>query len=79
MVYVSNFTIRIPSIYFINKGLTNGETIIYTEYFCGAEYSGSIDRSKVIMYGSYQELTNKLNDYKEIHDKIEAIKAKFDN
>ena len=50
------------------------ETIGYTEYFCGAECTGSIARSKSIMYGTFQDLHKKLNDYKAIRDLIEKVK-----
>ena len=68
-----------PSIYKINRWRSDEETIGYTEYFCGAECTGSIDRSKAIMYGSFQELVDKLSAYKEMRDLIETAKEKFNN
>lgn len=66
-----------PSIYKINQWLSDEETIGYTKYFCGAECTGSIGRNKVIMYGSYQDLHKKLNEYKSMRDLIETVKESY--
>lgn len=63
-----------PNIYKINQWRSDEETIGYTEYFYGAECTGSIARSKSIMYGTFQDLHKKLNDYKAMRDLIEKVK-----
>lgn len=66
-----------PNIYKVNQWLSDEETIGYTEYFCGAECTGSIARSKSIMYGTFQDLHKKLNDYKAMRDLIETAKESY--
>lgn len=67
-----------PNIYKLNRWRSDGETIGYTEYFCGAECTGTIERSKVIMYGSRNDLCKKLEEYKQMCELIENAKSQYE-
>lgn len=54
------------------------EKVYITEFFGGAECSGTIVRSKIIMFGTRKELVEKFNAYLEIHELVENVRKQYE-
>lgn len=66
-----------PSIYKVNEYASSPETVKYTEYWGGMICGGNIPRKQVIMYGELSKLRAKLNEYEEMHKRIQDMKDLF--
>lgn len=55
------------------------DKVYITEFFGGAQCSGTIARSKIIMFGTRKELVEKFNAYLEIHELVENVRKQYEN